>query len=174
MNAPPDPPKRATEMNVPGEESSPEKLVNPLLSGSLASDYEALQNDLVQARELASDFQRELADKTNDYAQLKQVLEKTQEDLARLQNGIVELRAERHRLANEAMRAVAYQTKLATVTNERDRLRIDLEILRTAMTKNVDDSAAGLLERDRKIAELVVEIVNLRQALEESRQRWIG
>jgi chromosome segregation ATPase len=174
MNTSPEPPDKPEDESAGPRELPTPKLVNPNLSGSLVSDHAALQNDLVQAKELASDFQRQLAGKTNDYAQLKQILEKTQDDLARLQEGIVELRAERHRLANEAMRAVAYQTKLATVTGERDRLRVDLELTRAAVTKNASESAAVLMERDKRIAELVVEIVTLRQSLEEARQRWVG
>src|SRR4030088_2824350 len=112
MNAETPQPEQPAGTAVPAEAASSEKLVNPRLSGSLASDHAALQNDLVQAQELAADFQRQLAGKSNDHAQLKQILEKTQVDLAHFQAGIVELRAERHRLANEAMRAAAFEFKL--------------------------------------------------------------
>ncbi|MEP6673329.1 MAG: hypothetical protein ABJF10_29530 [Chthoniobacter sp.] len=144
--------------------------MNPNLTGSLAADHVALQNDLVQAQELAADFQRQLAGKSNEYAQLKQILEKTEKDLAHFNEGIVELRAERHRLANEAMRAVAFQAKLAKVTSERDRLRIDLEVIRHALAQKGEDMEMKLRDRDRHIAELVVEMVGLRQALEEARK----
>lgn len=149
---------------------SNERLVNPSLSGSLIADQEALQNDLLQAQDLAADFQRQLAGKSNEYAQLKQILEKTQKDLEHLQGGIVELRAERHRLANEAMRATAFEAKLMKVTGERDRLRIELEVVRSALSRTGDDLAMQLRDRDRHIAELVVEMVGLRQALEEARK----
>jgi chromosome segregation ATPase len=141
--------------------------LNPDLSGTLAADHEALRNDLLQAQDLAADFQRQLAGKSNEYAQLKQLLEKTQQDLENLQTGIVELRAERHRLANEVMRALAFEAKLAKVTGERDRLRIDLEVVRQAMAKKLDEMAIQLGQRDRRIAELVVEAVNLRCAQED-------
>jgi DNA repair exonuclease SbcCD ATPase subunit len=144
--------------------------VNPTLSGSLTADHEALQNDLLQAQELAADFQRQLAGKSNEYAQLKQILEKTQKDLEHLQAGIVELRSERHRLANEAMRATAFEAKLQKVTGERDRLRIDLEIIRQALINKGEEMAAQLHDRDRHIAELVVEMVALRQVVEELRK----
>lgn len=150
--------------------SSAPRLVNPNLTGSLAADHEALQNDLLQAQDLAADFQRQLAGKSNEYAQLKQILEKTQKDLEHLQGGIVELRAERHRLANEAMRATAFEAKLMKVTGERDRLRIELEVVRSALARTGDDLALQLRDRDRHIAELVVEMVGLRQALEEARK----
>src|SRR5688500_7910196 len=82
--------------------------MNPNLSANLHADYEALQNDMQQAKDLAADFQQQLAGKSNEFAQLKQLFEKTAADLAHLQAGIVELRAERHRLANESMRATAF------------------------------------------------------------------
>jgi chromosome segregation ATPase len=154
---------------VPVDGASARRLVNPNLSGSLTADYAALQNDLVQAQELAADFQRQLAGKSNEHAQLKQIFEKTQADLAHLQEGIVELRAERHRLANEAMRATAFQAKLDKVTAERDHLRSDMEILRQALAKKADEMTIALRDRDRHIAELVVEMVGLRQALKEAR-----
>src|SRR5580700_8102756 len=78
--------------------------VDPRLSTTLHSKYEALQNDVQQANELAADFQRQLAGKSNDFALLKQVFEKTREDLGQLHAGIAALRAERHNLANEAMK----------------------------------------------------------------------
>jgi chromosome segregation ATPase len=154
---------------TPVEAPSSPRLINPSLSGTLSADHAALENDLVQAQELAADFQRQLAGKSNEYAQLKQILEKTQKDLEHLQAGIVELRAERHRLANEAMRAVAFEVKLEKVVGERDRLRSDMEVMRHAMGAKVDEMVIQLRDRDRRIAELVVEMVGLRQQLEEAR-----
>ena len=145
-------------------------LVNPNLSANLASDYEALQNDMQQAKELAADFQRQLAGKSNEFAQLKQLFEKTSTDLAQLQAGIVELRAERHRLANESMRATAFQLKLAQVTGERDRLRVELEHVRKALGQSSDAVAAAVKDRDNQIAALVVELVTVKEALEVARR----
>jgi chromosome segregation ATPase len=153
-----------------GEGESSKKLLNPNLTGSLVADYDALQNDLRQAQDLAADFQRQLAGKSNEHAQLKQILEKTQADLVHLQDGIVELRAERHRLANEAMRAAAYQAKLGTVTGERDRLRVELEVVRVALKRSAQEMESQVIDRDRRIAELAVEVVVLKQELEEARE----
>lgn len=150
------------------------RLVNPNLTGSLLADQEALRNDLQQAQELALDFQRQLAGKSNEYAQLKQVIEKSTQDLAHMQKHIEELRAERHRLANEAMRAVAFEAKLNRVTEERDRLKADLEVVRMAVEKKGDEMMSVLQNRDRRIAELVVEIVGLRRQLEDSRKPTIS
>jgi len=144
--------------------------VNPSLSATLSADYEALQNDMQQAKDLAADFQRQLAGKSNEFAQLKQLFEKTFADLAHLQAGIEELRAERHRLANEAMRGAAFQLKLAKVTGERDRLRVDLEFVREAAARSAEESERVLRERDAKIARLVVEVVTLKEACAEARR----
>ncbi len=169
MNAESDQPQSPVGNGSPTGSGAPKPLVNPNLSGTLTADYAALENDLVQAQELAADFQRQLAGKSNEHAQLKQIFEKTQADLAHLQEGIVELRAERHRLANEAMRATAFQAKLAKVTAERDRLRVDIEVMRHALDTKFEEMTRTLYDRDRHIAELVVEMVGLRQALEEAR-----
>jgi chromosome segregation ATPase len=169
MNAETHQPESPAASALPPGEPSPKGLVNPKLTGTLAADHAALQNDLVQAQELAQDFQRQLAGKSNEHAQLKQILEKTQTDLAHLQGGIEELRAERHRLANEAMRATAFEFKLEKMSAERDRLRADIEVVRQAMGSKIDEMVIQLRDRDRRVAELVIETVALRRAVDEAR-----
>ena len=96
---------------------------DPSLSGNLVADYTALQNDLEQARCLAVDYQNQLSDKSNDLAVLKLTLEKTVRDLEKLNAHILALREERHRLANEVMRVVSLEAKVAALTEEVKRLR---------------------------------------------------
>src|ERR1700733_6472670 len=96
---------------------------DPQLTGNLTAEYEALQNDLEQAKLLAADYQSQLSDKTNDFATLKLTLEKTIGDLEKLQSHIVALREERHKLANEVMRTVLLESKVAALTQEVNRLR---------------------------------------------------
>jgi len=146
--------------------------VDPRLSATLHTDYQALQNDLQQANELAADFQRQLAGKSNDFALLKQVFEKTREDLGHLHAGIAALREERHRLANEAMKGEAYKMKLASVTGERSRLRIDLEVIRNALAALREEMKRSLHLRDKQIAELTVENMQLKQSLSEAQRRF--
>jgi len=145
--------------------------VNPSISATLRSDYEALRNDVQQANELAAEFQRQLSGKSNDFAQLKQLFEKTQEDLGHLHAGIAALREERHRLANEAMKGEAYKMKLTSVTSERARLRIDLEVIRNALAVSKEEMTRCLYQRDKQIADLTVENTQLKQALAEARRR---
>lgn len=172
--APKGPERPLPEIN-PGDRSvAPALPVNPRLSANLNADYHALQNDMEQAQELAADFQRQLAGKSNEFAQLKQLFEKTQTDLASLQSGIVELRAERHHLANEAMRSAAFQAKLKKVSEERDRLRIDVEIVRKALAQSADQVAAVRRERNAEFAAIVIELVTLREALAEARRQSPG
>lgn len=129
-------------------------LINPRLSANLRGDYEALQNDVEQARMLASDFQQQLAGKSNEVAHLKQIFEKTGRDLAHLQEGITALREERHRLANEAMRAIALEHRLARMEAENQRLRAEVE-------KAVGREHA----RESQIAALTTELEKLRRQL---------
>jgi chromosome segregation ATPase len=96
---------------------------DPALTGNLTAEYEALQNDLEQAKLLAADYQSQLSDKSNDFAALKIALEKTTADLEKLQLHIVALREERHKLANEVMRTVLLESKVAALTAEVTRLR---------------------------------------------------
>jgi DNA repair exonuclease SbcCD ATPase subunit len=146
--------------------------VDPRLSATLHSNYEALQNDITQVNELAADFQR-LAGKSNDFDLLKQVFEKTREDLEHLHSGIAALRVERHRLANEAMKAEACKTQLASVTGERSRLRIDLEVARRALADMGEEMARSLRQRDKQIADLTVENALLKQKLAEAQRRLV-
>ncbi len=137
------------------EAGSERPLTNPRLSANLRGDYEALQNDVEQARLLAADFQQQLSGKSNEVAHLKQIFEKTARDLAHLQEGITALREERHRLANEAMRAVALEHRLAKMEAENQRLRGEAE------------KAAGREHaRESQIAALTTETERLRRQLE--------
>ncbi len=138
-------------------------LTNPSLSATLRAEYDALQNDVEQAHELAAEFQRQLAGKSNEVAEFKQLFEKTQKDLTRLQASITELREERHRLANEAMRATAFERRLTETTADRDRLLKELDLAKQAASRGDDESERRLLERDAHIARLSMQLTELRE-----------
>jgi len=121
--------------------------LDPSLTGSLTAEYEALQNDLEQAKLLASDYQSQLSDKSNDVAGLKLTLEKTVADLEKLQAHIVALREERHRLANEVMKVVSLEAKLAAANEELRKLR---------------EEAARVAPLETKLAVAAVELKRLR------------
>jgi chromosome segregation ATPase len=153
--------------------------VDPTLSAILRVEYEALQNDLRQAKEMAADFQRQLAWKSNDFAQLKQIFEKTQGDLSRLQAAIVALREERHRLAADAMRATALDRKLAAVTAEQNELRSQIESFRKDIPTAAPEATRRIRERENQIADLTLQVMNLKEALAQAHRRasnlrWIG
>lgn len=101
-------------------------LTNPNLSAALRLEYDALLHDMRRAQELCAEFQRQLEGKSHEVDDFKQLFSKTQADLFQLQDSITELREERHRLANEAMRATALSRKLVEVTGERDRLLAEI------------------------------------------------
>lgn len=102
---------------------------------------------------MAAALQRELADKSNEFALLRQVFEKTLQDLQTLQSGIGALRAERRGFADASMRATASEQKLTTVTEERNALRITLEsrdIQIHELTVRLNQAAAALTEAQRE------------------------
>src|SRR5688500_8403202 len=105
------------EAKVPS--SAPPVVPDPTQLGrSVSADFEAIRNDMEQARELAAEYQRALAGKSNELAAMNQLFEKTRLHLIQLELSIKNLREERHRLANEAMRAVALEQKLEQVIKE--------------------------------------------------------
>ena len=132
-------------------------LTNPNLSATLRLEYDALVNDMRRAHDLCADFQRQLAGKSNEVDALKEIFAKTQGDLFQLQDSINELREERHRLANEAMRVTALSRKLAEVTAERDGLLAEVE-----RSKSVTAPAL----RDPNEAHVKVVVSEMWQALE--------
>jgi hypothetical protein len=71
-----DDPEQATtcETALPEPANECPGRTDPSLSANLRADYEAVQNDLEQATELAAEFQRQLAGKSNEVAELKQLL----------------------------------------------------------------------------------------------------
>src|SRR3954465_14458792 len=103
-------------MDEPANEPTPAAPLQPALGRAVSADLEALKNDVEQARELACDYQRQLAGVSNEHATLKQLFEKTRADLVQLHQGISQLREERHQLANEAMKAAALELKVARIT----------------------------------------------------------
>ena len=151
----------------PGTPAPSPGMVNPKTTPNLLADYEALMNDLQQANGLAADFQRQLAGKSNECAQFKQVFEKTCKDLAHLQTSIAALREERHRLANEAMMVTALKLKYNKVAAERDAMRLELEAARSTG----EETARALRARDQQVAELTLKVVTLKEVLVEAQQR---
>ena len=119
---------------------------NPRLTARLKADYEAVRNDLEQAQQLAADFQAQLAGKTNEVAHFKTLLEKSRADLERLEGHVVELRQERHRLANMLMRTSVFEEEARRLAEERNHLRKEMDSLRQALSQKTalaDQDVAG-------------------------------
>jgi chromosome segregation ATPase len=132
------------------------------LSSVIAADLEALRNDVECAQEMAAVYQRQLAGKSNELADLKQIFERTQNDLAALQKSIADLREERHRLANEAMRGMAFERKLEQAVEERDALRREVLELRQRTAPPPDET---------RYVMLLAEVEALRQELAAARRK---
>jgi hypothetical protein len=143
----------------------PAPLINPNLTAILRAEYETLLKDLEKARLLAAELQRQLQGKSEEVTELKALFEKAQVDLGHLQKSIMELRHERHRLANEAMRAVAFERRLAEVTAERDRLSSELDLTRQTIALNTEESRRTLQDRDAQLAILVGKVEALQARL---------
>ena len=147
------------------------------LTAKLRADYDALQNDVQQARELAADFQRQLAGKSNEFADLKRVFSETRSHLTRLEASITELREERHRLASEAMRGVAFERKLAEKEQQVAQLEERVSKLREERHRFAADAMRAtalerkLVERDAEIAQLTTDLANLREQLARGKAR---
>lgn len=137
------------------------------LTATLRADYDALQNDLEQAQEMAADFQRQLAGKSNEVAHFKALLEKTSGDLVRMEGHTAELRQERHRLANEVMIAAELKFSVEELRKERDQARRESEALRSALT-------SSSAEYQEKLRQQEMEILRLRAALESARAGQAG
>ena len=153
MTVPQPPPPVTAQHSQP---ASP--LTNPNLSAALRAEYAALLHDVERAHEMSAEFQRLLAGKSDEVAEFKQLFEKTQTDLDRLQSGITELREERHRLANEAMRVAALARKLADVGVERDWLIAELERTKESHTADIQEAAQIIRERDALVEKLSREL----------------
>ena len=139
---------------------TPVRLTDPGLTARLLADQTALANDLELAKELASDFRQIASDKTNEVAHIKGLLERTQADLARYEKHITELRAERHRLANEAMKTAGFEMQVRKLTAECARLHAENESLRQA--------AAGDEETVERVEELARMVQRLQQSIKKS------
>ena len=136
--------------------------MNPNTTPRLNADLDALRNDVEQAHELAGEFQRQLAHKSNDVAQLQQLVEKTLRDLELLQAGIIALREERHRLANDVMLA-ACGLRADSAKDYTGNLRDELDAARTALGRSARELVQQLRERDATIANLTLENFRLQQ-----------
>lgn len=141
---------------VPANESQDARpLTNPNLSASLRNEFGALVEDVHRVHELCAEFERQLAGKSTELDEVKELFAKTQKDLVQLQNSVGELRVERHRLANEAMRAVALARKVSEITAERDTLLAEV----AAAKGHSAPSRARVATAENSGAALEVEVV---------------
>ena len=147
--------------------ASPE--TSRILPAPTRAEYEALQNDVYQAREMAAEFQRQLAGKSNDFWELKRLYETTVEAVTALQVRVSELRQERHALANKGMQMVGLEQRLASLSAERHRLNSEVTALRHDIATEAEESARRAQERDAHIGRLTLEVASLKERLQAGR-----
>ena len=144
--------------------------LNPNLSAALRENYDTVQEDLLQAKEVAENLEMQLAGKSRQMLHLKFLLDQTKSHLGHMQDSVVAMRAERHKLANEAMRAMGLDFMLARVTAERDRLKNELEGILEGLATDNAQKALRFDKRDHHIAELTFELMKLRQEVADLRR----
>lgn len=143
------------------------------LTAALVEDGDAVHEDLRLANEVAAQLETRLAGKSKELMHLKFLLEQTKASFGHMQDSVAAMRKERHKLANDAMRAQGLEmmlarvtAELARVTAERDRGKNELEgILEGLAAEKAEQAHQGLRfdKRDHRIAELTFELMQSRQ-----------
>ena len=121
-----------------GRETTPRAASASQSLGSIVGENcDAVQDDVQQARQAAADLEKQLAGKSREMLHLKYLFDRTKDHLNHLQDNLTQLRKERHKLANDAMRAQGLEMMLARVTAERDRLKSDWRPSSTASPQRI-------------------------------------
>ncbi len=156
--------------NAPETKIAASAELDPSLGASLRDDYDAVQEDLRQTNELAARLEKELAGKSKEMLHLKFLFEQTKSHLAHMHDNIAALRKERHDLATAAMRAKGLEIMLKSVTEERDRLKNEIDGVLDGLASENARKGLTFDKRDHRIAELTIEVMTLKQQVEELRR----
>ncbi len=170
MNESPESHRQHPEAGQQPSATVPAPPVNPGLGAALSQDYDAVQSDLQHANELAASLESKLAGKSKEVLHLRFLFDQTKTHLAHMQDGIIAMRKERHKLANEAMRAMGLDIMLKRVTAERDRLKIELDGVLEGIAAEKAAQPLRFDKRDHQIAELTFELVKLRAEVADLRK----
>ena len=170
MNESPESNREQPEAGRPTLAAVPASPVNPSLGAAVSQDYEAVQSDLQNANELAAKLESQLAGKSKEALHLRFLFDQTKTHLAHMQDGILAMRKERHKLANEAMRAMGLDIMLKRVMAERDRLKTELDGVLEGIAAEKTAQPLRFDKRDHQIAELTFELVKLRTEVTELRK----
>lgn len=141
--------------------------VNRSLGAVLSENYDAVQEDLRQANELAASLETQLAGKSKEVLHMRFLFEQTKTHLGHMQDSIVAMRKERHKLANDAMRAMGLELMVKRLTAERDRMKNELDGLIEGLSVQNAERSLTFDKRDRRVAELTFEVMKLRKQVEE-------
>ena len=147
--------------------------ISPNLGASLGENYEILQDDLRQVNEAAAGLNEEVAGKSKQLRHLSFLIEQAKAHLGHMNDGIIAMRKERHKLANSVLGAPVMEKMLSRVTAERDQLRNQLN--RILDGHAIEDAQKAQRElrfdkRDYQIAEMTFELTTLRQEVAELRR----
>jgi chromosome segregation ATPase len=170
MNEPTHPSRQQPEDEPRAASAAP---ATRTLSAALREDGDAVQEDLRQANELAANLEAQLAGKSKELMHLKFLLEQMKSNFGHLQDSVVLMRKERHKLANDSMRAQGLEIMVTRLTAERDRLKNELDgVLEGLAAEHAEKAQQGLRfdKRDHMIAELTFELITLRKEVADLRR----
>ena len=170
MNETPEPHREQPEAGRQASAQPSAFPMNQSLGATVSQDYEAVAADLQNANELAAKLESQLAGKSKEVLHLRFLFDQTKTHLAHMQDGILAMRKERHKLANEAMRATGLDFMLKRVTAERDRLKTELDGVLEGIAAEKTAHPLRFDKRDHQIAELTFELVKLRAEVAELRK----
>ncbi len=148
----------------------PESLAPRSIGAALSENYDVVCEDLRQANELTANLGQQLAGKSKELLHLKFLFEQTKAHMGHLQDGIAAMRKERHKLANDSMRAMGLEIMVKRLTAERDRYKTELESILENLAAEKSRQALSFDKRDHQIAELTFELIHARQELEDLRK----
>lgn len=163
MNESPESKRQEPEAGRQPSAATPAPPVNASLGEVLSENYDAVQADLRQANELATHLESQLAGKSKEVLHLRFLFDQTKTHLAHMQDGIIAMRKERHKLANEAMRAMGLDIMLKRVAAERDRFKAELEGVLEGLAAEKAPQPLRFDKRDHQIADLSFELIKLRE-----------
>jgi len=131
-----------------------------------------VQDDLQKAREVVAHLPGESIGQARLITHLKRLLQESSARFGHLQESIIAMRQERHKLANEAMRAQGLELMTKRITAERDQMKAERDgILQALADEAANKHALRFDPRDVQVVELTVQVVNLKRELAETQRK---
>jgi hypothetical protein len=143
------------------------------LGAALREDSAAMLDDLQKAKEVVAHLPAgQSVGQARLITHLQRLLQESSARFGHLQESITAMRQERHRLANEVMRAQGLELMVKRITSERDQLKAERDgILQALADEAAKKHALRFDPRDVQVVELTVQVVNLKRELGEAQRQ---